>query len=341
MKRIIPFFAGLLTGALLFGGSLAYAAELTVERSRQTIYVDGAAVELEAYLINGSNYIKLRDVGQAVDFNVYWDGSAVRIQSAEPYTGEAPAAVSETVPELTALDDWSMAVNSSIFDSVLTREAYSALRQTVMDRELILSGVDYEYASLPLSDASFDAMQGVAAAIGSWPSYSVKRSLDGQVQFTVKYPENYRAAADYCAPFVQRLGNLDDAAKVKELAFFVCDRLTYRASGSASPRTALVSDNVSEGNCMSYARNFKFLCDLTGIPCILIHSDVHQWDRVYVDGAWRNVDVCALDAGDDATRRAYQQILYTDAEMQGSIYRQSQPALTIFAEEVLVPGSSV
>ena len=340
MKRIIPFFAGLLTGALLFGGSLVYAAELTAERSRQTIYVDGAVVELEAYLINGNNYIKLRDVGQVIDFNVYWDGSAVQIQSAEPYTGEAPAAAIETAPDPVAREDWSRVASTSVFDPVLTREAYSALRQTVMDRELILSGADYESASVPLSDASFDAMQGVAAAIGSWPAYSVKRALDGQAQFTVKYPENYRAAADYCAPFVQRLADFDDAAKVKELAFFVCDRLTYRSSGSASPRTALVSDNVSEGNCMSYARNFKFLCDLAGIPCILVHSDVHQWDRVCVDGAWWNVDVCALDAGDDAARRAYQQILYADAEMQGAIYRQSQPALTAFAEEVLVPGSS-
>ena len=61
--------------------------------------------------------------------------------------------------------------------------------------------------------------------------------------------------------------------------------------------------------------------------CRGTHSDVHQWNRVYVDGAWRNVDVCALDACDDAARRAYQQILYAENEMQGSIYRQPLPAL--------------
>lgn len=31
---------------------------------------------MTAYLIGGSNYVKLRDIGEAVGFNVYWDGGA-------------------------------------------------------------------------------------------------------------------------------------------------------------------------------------------------------------------------------------------------------------------------
>ena len=58
-------------GAALCGGGAAYAAGVMAERSTNTIYVDGEQVELEAYLINGSNYIKLRDAGEIADFNVY------------------------------------------------------------------------------------------------------------------------------------------------------------------------------------------------------------------------------------------------------------------------------
>ena len=36
--------------------------------------------------------MKLRDVGQAVGFNVYWDGGAVQVESDKPYTGEGPEA---------------------------------------------------------------------------------------------------------------------------------------------------------------------------------------------------------------------------------------------------------
>ena len=57
--------------------------------SNQTIYLDGQEIELQAYLINGENYVRLRDIGQAVDFNVYWNGT-VQIDSGSPYTGKAP-----------------------------------------------------------------------------------------------------------------------------------------------------------------------------------------------------------------------------------------------------------
>lgn len=95
MKRTFHFVAGLLVGAALFGGGVAYAAGVIAERSTNTIYIDGRQVELEAYSINGSNYVKLRDVGKAVGFNVYWQ-NGVQIDTAAPYTGEAPAAPAAT-----------------------------------------------------------------------------------------------------------------------------------------------------------------------------------------------------------------------------------------------------
>ena len=98
MKRTPSFLAGLLIGAVLFGGTAAYAAGLTAEPSRHTVYLDGDLIELEAYTIEGSNYVKLRDVGKLLDFNVYWDG-AVQIDSAAPYTGEASPAAPEPEPE--------------------------------------------------------------------------------------------------------------------------------------------------------------------------------------------------------------------------------------------------
>ena len=83
---------GILAGITLCGPAAQAATEaLTATPGSQNIYVDGVRVDLEAYAINGHNYVKLRDVGEAVGFNVYWDGSAVQIESDRPYTGEAPA----------------------------------------------------------------------------------------------------------------------------------------------------------------------------------------------------------------------------------------------------------
>ena len=81
----MALLTGILLGATMVGGGLVSAAGIMAERSTNTIYVDGQEVRLEAYNINGSNYVKLRDVGKAVGFNVSWDGSAVQIDSDAPY----------------------------------------------------------------------------------------------------------------------------------------------------------------------------------------------------------------------------------------------------------------
>ena len=90
MKKSIIFISGVLVGAMLLPSALA-ASGVIAERSAQPIYVDGKQVQMEAYTIAGNNYVKLRDVGKSVGFNVYWDG-AVQIDSDAPYTGESTAA---------------------------------------------------------------------------------------------------------------------------------------------------------------------------------------------------------------------------------------------------------
>ena len=94
------FLTGLVVGALVFGGTSAYAAGILAERSTNRIYVDGQEVHLTAYNINGNNYVMLRDVGRAVGFNVYWnsDAKCVQVESKKPYTGEAPVTSAEAKP---------------------------------------------------------------------------------------------------------------------------------------------------------------------------------------------------------------------------------------------------
>lgn len=91
----------LVSAGILVGMSLAFptahAAEklLTAVRSSHQFFLDGERVEMEAYVINGNNYVKLADVGRMVGFNVYWDGATgtVQINGDDPYTGQPPQAV--------------------------------------------------------------------------------------------------------------------------------------------------------------------------------------------------------------------------------------------------------
>ena len=92
MKRF-QFLTGFLCGALLFCAfpTVASAASnIMAAISNQAVYVDGQRVYMTAYQIGGNNYVKLRDIGETVGFNVYWDGASVQVESDKPYTGAAP-----------------------------------------------------------------------------------------------------------------------------------------------------------------------------------------------------------------------------------------------------------
>jgi hypothetical protein len=52
------------------------------------VYLDGVPVSLTVYNIGGSNYFKLRDIGQALDFEVDWYKGEIIISCGEPYTPE-------------------------------------------------------------------------------------------------------------------------------------------------------------------------------------------------------------------------------------------------------------
>ena len=80
-KNVGLLLTGMALGATLCGG--AAAAGIIAVPTWQPVYVDGQQVEMEAYNINGSNYVKLRDAGRQVGFNVYWD-NGVRVDTDAP-----------------------------------------------------------------------------------------------------------------------------------------------------------------------------------------------------------------------------------------------------------------
>ena len=85
-KIITSMVAGMAIGAALVSEA---AAGIVAEPTWQNIYVDGQQVSMKAYNIAGNNYVRLRDIGQQVGFNVYWQ-DGVQIDTDAPYTGVAP-----------------------------------------------------------------------------------------------------------------------------------------------------------------------------------------------------------------------------------------------------------
>ena len=86
-RTITAMVTGMVIGAVLVSEA---AAGIAAEPTWQKIYVDGRQVSMTAYNIAGNNYVRLRDIGQQVGFNVYWE-NGVQIDTGAPYTGIAPA----------------------------------------------------------------------------------------------------------------------------------------------------------------------------------------------------------------------------------------------------------
>ena len=98
-KREAVFMGiGILTGLALCGPAAQAVDYLQAKPSSQAIYVNGQKVEMEAYFIHGNNFVKLRDIGKAVDFGVAYDAAtnSVRIDPNAHYQEEVPTPVPST-----------------------------------------------------------------------------------------------------------------------------------------------------------------------------------------------------------------------------------------------------
>ena len=188
MKRG-SFAAGFLTCLLLAGvTTTAYAAGIVAERSTHRVVVDGKEAQMEAYVINGSNYVRLRDIGKAVGFEVYWDSEngCVQVESGKPYTGEAPAKAEPDKP-LSRPEDTSTTID------------VNALKQDIIDRTNALrkeNGV----AVLRVNDRLMQAAQVRANEMATHTVYSHTRPDGRKFNTATDCPymaENIHRIADW------------------------------------------------------------------------------------------------------------------------------------------------
>ena len=174
MKKSLYLIAGILIGAALTGGSAAVAAGIMAERSHHRVVVDGKEVQMEAYVINGNNYVKLRDMGKTVGFEVFWDSDAkcVQVKSGIPYTGEAPAKAEPDKPE--SHPEPAVPANDADVD---------AMKQDIIDRTNALRK-ENGIAALTTSDKLMQAAQVRADEMAASGAYSHTRP-DGRKYTTV------------------------------------------------------------------------------------------------------------------------------------------------------------
>ena len=168
-KNVALMLTGAILGASLVGG--ATAAGVIAEPTWQKIYVDGEQVNMTAYNIGGSNFVKLRDIGKAVNFNVYWD-DGVQIDSDAEYTGEKSVQITEAVPVTSVTNDLSANMD-------IRMEIVRLVNQ--VRRE---NGV----SALPVNQSLMDAAQDYSKGMHT----SHKTRLECETVLAYGYPHGFR-----------------------------------------------------------------------------------------------------------------------------------------------------
>jgi len=387
MKRAggYQFIAGVIVGALVFGGSAAFAAGIAAQPKTAEVVIDGGTVDLKGYVIDGSHYFQLRDLDEKLipggkDFSAVWDGQGNRViidtsrgydpneQYTPPAATDDPTAADgsgrvsgEKLTDKTidgrelSREDFSQQANPAIFTGIYTRGAYNALRQTIVDRDMILPGNDaggfdpyYAYANfvdncfVPGENESGTMMAVVSFTLPAHMSgyYNYGRGVEPYAREYYKYPgygivtvsiNNYLAPANTATDIlIQEVAGLSGRDKVIRLANAICDRLTYGSRHDGGINEIFTSSAPIQGLCGTYAEAFLYLCQRAGIPCLTVSDSDHAWNTVYVDGEWQVADVTNY-----STARSMMWLL-----AQGYPKQPKNPAEAMFLQEALVPGST-
>ena len=139
----------------IMAGAQAFGQEAEKEIPQptiQTIYVDGQNVQMEVYSVNGSDYVKLSDLANALNLNVYWD-NGIHVQSSTAGTAPAAGIPANTAPtaaggmteaeaKAIALADAGVQESDAFFLKVKTDREHGIM---VYEIDFYSNGMEYDY----------------------------------------------------------------------------------------------------------------------------------------------------------------------------------------------------
>ena len=159
-KNITAMVTGMVIDAALVSEA---AAGIVAEPTWQKIYVDGRQVSMTAYNIAGNNFVRLRDIGQQVGFNVYWE-NGVQIDTDAPYTGVVPVQEVSSKPTIMEIREEmiqrinevrskhgvpELAVDQSLMDAAqeYSAQMFTSHHNQVECKTVVASGYPYGFGS--------------------------------------------------------------------------------------------------------------------------------------------------------------------------------------------------
>lgn len=318
------FIAGMVTGAIAFGGTGAAAAGLIAQPSMQSIYVNGRPVYCTAYAISGNNYVRIRDIGQAVGFGVEYDKvtDSVQISTATqqatqpnvasiitrpttPQTSTARPTQPAVAPALgNNSEDYSQQANPTIFTADLPREFYNSARHAYLNEEEMAAAFDRDLRvgdeslaiRLPGGTAVTEKMKNVCSELGG---VAYNYQITDNFPYVYAYP---RTDDDLKWPYVQEIIETakqysSERETAEYLAEMICDRLEYAYDRNINSWSKAM-ESGGKAVCSGYSAAFQRMGRAAGLDVLTVGSAAgnHAWNIVYCDGEWLTVDLTHYDA---------------------------------------------
>ena len=355
MRRYKYLVIGFILGSIIFGGINVLAnTDVLARLTSQIFFWNEEKIELMAYNIDGYNYVRLRDAANVFGESVYYDEETNSVYLGEYKKEESVPAESDTGildGKSYAREDFSGMANSEVFNDTYTKEAYNAIRQSIVDLDEIIKGTDengynadYDYAyfidasaTLQSPGKTIEAVKSAVSELFGYYSFAVASSPNvsfwdypGYRICTVQIHKHFKPANKATESFINEISALSDKEKVKKIADYVCDRIVYKDENTGGINEIFVEQGETNGTCATYANAFIYLCQRAGIPCIGVQDEVHGWNEAYIDGEWHIMDMGLYDLS------RTESTLYP----KNFSYKDENIAKTNFAKELLVPGST-
>lgn len=351
MKKFRDFIIGFLCASLIFGSTAVLAnTDVLAKMTRQIFYFNDEEISLEAYNINGYNYVRLRDVAEILGVNVEYSALTDSVYLGTHKNKETEDLIIDG--KAYAKKDYSKEANPQIFNDTYTKDAYNTIRQSIVDIKTIVAGnnidgynAEYKYAHYIDQDLSFtvqgktdNAMKSVVAmfsayytfSFGSEPSVKNLYEYPGYRICMPKIHSHFETANTATEEFVKEISSLPDSDKVKRIADYVCEKVIYDSDNPKGLNDVFTLPGEVGGICGTYADAFLYLCQRADIPCITVQDTTHAWNEVYVDGEWKLTDIGYYDVAKDDS------MLFPENYPRADI----NSAKTKFAKELLVPMST-
>ncbi|WP_054741239.1 transglutaminase domain-containing protein [Cellulosilyticum ruminicola] len=287
--------------------------------SEAKVYKDEKDTGLTVYKIGGSNYFKLRDLGNLIDVNIIWDSNAKEVKVNVPLgnmnqsvlTG-APITIQKDALKLPVSDIENYPIVQSAYENILlymmehNLKSYDIPYNNVMCEE-IESGSLQETIKVAYTQVftqyieQFGSLEGLEIRADGSASYGTQTLILEPISgYNLKSSkETFFEASTQVVEHLIKEGKLTTAMtqkeKAKVLYEWVISNIEKDEKALDISRTGYGALETRKAICQGYTAIYHTLCKLVGIEVTGVigkaGGEEHSWTLAILDGEKTYIDI--------------------------------------------------